>query len=335
MARLKGPILRYRWGVDMHNRTLQLSAWGALNLVTLGCGTTHSNSDSSVDEAPEPTSIAQDPSDLGFGTRDTLDVVTWNIEEFPKNGQATVDAVMDILNGMDADIVALQEISDVASFERMVDQMPGWAGYVDSEWYAGLAYLYRTDTIEADSNYEIYTTEAYWRPFPRSPQVMEFRFGGHDFVVINNHFKCCGDGLLGPDNPWDEETRRRDATDLLKAYIDTHFDHRSVIVLGDLNDSLTDTNPNNVFASVLNEPDRYRFTDMGIAEGARSGWSFPSYPSHLDHILISSELFDGFDHEDSSVLSLPVDDMFFDGWQAYERTVSDHRPVGLRMAIPE
>ena len=81
------------------------------------------------------------------------------------------------------------------SFEQMVDQIPGWEGYVESEWYAGLAYLYRTDVIETGRNYEIYTTEEYWAAFPRSPQVMEFRFRAQDFVVINNHFKCCGDGL--------------------------------------------------------------------------------------------------------------------------------------------
>jgi endonuclease/exonuclease/phosphatase family metal-dependent hydrolase len=319
----------------MRTRTLNAAAWVALSAACLGCGPNPSDVESPVSGSPgdDPSSAGQ--SDIGFGTDDTLDVVTWNIEEFPKNGQATVDAVMDILNGLDADIVALQEISDVASFERMVDQMPGWAGYVDSEWYAGLAYLYRTDTIEAESNYEIYTTEEFWRPFPRSPQVMEFRFGDQDFVVINNHFKCCGDGTLNPDEPWDEETRRRDATDLLKAHTDTHLAQRSVIVLGDLNDSLTDTAPHNVFASVLNEPDHYRFTDMGIAEGDNAGWSFPNYPSHLDHILISSELFDGFEHEASTVVSFPVDDVFFDGWWDYDRNVSDHRPVALSIAVTE
>ena len=74
---------------------------------------------------------------------------------------------------------------------------------------------------------------------------------------------------------------------------------------------------------------------MGIAEGDHSGWSFPSYPSHLDHIMITSRLFDGFEHEDSRVLSFPVDDVFFDGWWEYERTVSDHRPVALRIAVTE
>ena len=307
----------------------------AMIVVAPGCRASPSVGESLVQVGLGDSESPVVESDIGFGTDETLDVVTWNIEAFPKNGQATVDAVVEILQGLDADIVALQEISDVAAFEQMVDQMPGWEGYVDSEWYAGLAYLYRADVIEAVSNYEIYTTEEFWAAFPRSPQVMEFRFRAQDFVVINNHFKCCGDGILDQDDSWDEETRRMDATNLLKAYIDTHFAQRRVIVLGDLNDSLTDVIQNNVFASLLNDSDNYQFVDQGIAEGDDAGWSFPSYPSHLDHILISSELFGGFEHEDSSVLSFPVDEVFFDGWREYDRNVSDHRPVALRVPLTE
>jgi endonuclease/exonuclease/phosphatase family metal-dependent hydrolase len=307
----------------------------ALVVAAPGCRASPPSDESFVDGGPEESESSADQSDIGFGTDETLDVVTWNIEEFPKNGQVTVDAVVEILQGLDADIVALQEISDVAAFEQMVDQIPGWEGYVESEWYAGLAYLYRTDMLETGRNYEIYTTEEFWAAFPRSPQVMEFRFRGQDFVVINNHFKCCGDGRLDQDDPWDEETRRMNATNLLKEYIDTNFAQRRVIVVGDLNDSLTDMTQNNVFASLLNDPDNYQFADMGIAEGDNAGWSFPSYPSHLDHILISSELFDGFEHKDSNVLSLPVDEVFFNEWWEYERNVSDHRPVALKIAVPD
>ena len=321
--------------MDNRTRTLNVAVLITLIVVAPGCGASSSSGESVVDGSPKDSEGSAAQSDIGSDTDETLDVVTWNIEEFPKNGQTTVDAVVEILQGLDADIVALQEISDVASFEQMVDQLPGWEGYVDSEWYAGLAYLYRTEVIEPGSNYEIYTTEEFWRAFPRSPQVMEFRFGTQDFVVINNHFKCCGDGILDQDYSWDEETRRMDATNLLKAYIDTHFAQRSVIVLGDLNDSLTDMTPNNVFASLLNDPDNYQFADMGIAEGDNADWSFPSYPSHLDHILISGALFDGFEHADSSVLSVPVDEVFFDGWWEYERKVSDHRPVALKISVAE
>jgi hypothetical protein len=47
---------------------------------------------------------------------------------------------------------------------------------------------------------------------------------------------------------------------------------------------------NNVFSSRLSDPGNYQFADIDIAEGDNAGWSFPSYPSRLDHIAISSEL---------------------------------------------
>ncbi len=315
----------------------------ALVVATASCSPRHPSGESSIDKGQDDSggSLGQHDSgrsigheDLAFGTPNALDVVTWNIEEFPKNGQTTA-AVADILQGMDADLFALQEISDVDAFEQMVDELPGWEGYVQSEWYAGLAYLYRTDVIEVGRNYEIYTTEQFWGAFPRSPQVMEFRFRNQEFVVINNHFKCCGDGRLDPGDSWDEETRRMDATNLIKAYIDTHLSESKVIVLGDLNDSLTDMPEDNVFASLLNDPDNYLFADMGIAEGESALWSFPSYPSHLDHILISNELFDDFEHPDSWTLPLPVDETLFDGLWDYQQNVSDHRPVALKITLDE
>jgi endonuclease/exonuclease/phosphatase family metal-dependent hydrolase len=321
--------------VENRIRALTVPVLVALLVPAPGCIPGSTVSDTSIDAGPQDSGESVDEKEIAFGTPDTLDVVTWNIEEFPKKGQATAAAVVEILEGLDADLFALQEISNVAAFEQMVDQMPGWEGYVESEWYGGLAYLYRTSTIEVGRNYEIYTTEEFWAAFPRSPQVMEFRFGSHEFVVINNHFKCCGNGHLDQDDSWDEETRRMDATNLLKTYIDTNLSQSKVIVLGDLNDSLTDVAQNNVFTSLLNDPDNYLFTDMGIAEGEAAAWSFPTYPSHLDHILINSALFDGFEHEDSDVLSLPVDSVFFDGWWEYERKVSDHRPVGLRISLSE
>ena len=46
------------------------------------------------------------------------------------------------------------------------------------------------------------------------------------------------------------------------------------------------------FQVFLDNSNNYMFTDIEIAEGASQYWSFPSWPSHLDHILITNELFD-------------------------------------------
>ncbi|OYT13550.1 MAG: hypothetical protein B6I19_04635 [Bacteroidetes bacterium 4572_114] len=164
-----------------------------------------------------PTVFSQSLEDLSFGTDSTLEVMTWNVEWFPKNGQTTIDYVIEIIQALDVDVIALQEIDEKPMFEQLVDDLDGWDGYwVESE-YLALAYLYKPDVIEVEDIFEIYTSNN--RELPRAPLVMKMKYMGEGFVVINNHLKCCGDGVIDLNNPWDEETRRYDACNLLEQYI--------------------------------------------------------------------------------------------------------------------
>ena len=52
-----------------------------------------------------------------LGIDNGMEVVTWNIENFPKAGQATIDFLANIINCLNADIYCLQEISNISSFE--------------------------------------------------------------------------------------------------------------------------------------------------------------------------------------------------------------------------
>ncbi|SVB40002.1 uncharacterized protein METZ01_LOCUS192856, partial [marine metagenome] len=229
----------------------------------------------------------QDLDELYFGTDETFEVMTWNIEWFPKNNQITVDYVTQIIQALDIDILAIQEVDGIDMFDQMLNGLPEYTGYLESAWFAGLAYIYKTEVIEINDIYEIYTTSPYWSAFPRSPMVMDLNFMGENIFIINNHFKCCGDGMMNLDDLGDEETRRYTASNLLKEYIDTNLPNENVIVLGDLNDILTDALENNVFQMIINDSENYLFADMEIAEGSSADWSYPTWPSHLDHILIT------------------------------------------------
>ena len=279
--------------------------------------------------------ITQDFENLDFGTESTFEIMTWNIEWFPKNDQITVDYVTQIIEALDIDLLAIQEVDDTNFFDQMLNGLPGYEGYYESSWFAGLAYIYKTDVIEINELYEIYTTSPYWSPFPRSPMVMDMNFRGENLIVINNHFKCCGDGYLDLDDSGDEETRRYLASNLLKEYIDTNFANDNVIVLGDLNDILTDNPIHNVFQNFINDAENYLFADMEIAEGNSSDWSYPTWPSHIDHILITNELFDEFENNNSEVQTIKIDEHLDGGWYEYDQNVSDHRPVALKLDFGE
>ena len=274
--------------------------------------------------------LAQNLSDLQFGTDATFDLVSWNIKWFPNNGNITSVNVQEILTNLDADIYALQEIEDTTLLKLTVSNIPGYECHFKSSYYGGLAYVYNTNTIQVNSKYEIFTSNLYWNAFPRSPQVFEFTFLGEEYVVINNHFKCCGDGTLDEKNSNDEENRRLQAVTFLKQFIDDNFSTKRVFLLGDLNDNLTDDSENNIFQEFINDNANYLFADMEIAQGSSVDWSFPTWPSHLDHILITNEIVDDFQNLNSLVSVIRIDD-YMGGWNNYENNVSDHRPIGLKL----
>ena len=267
---------------------------------------------------------------LTFGTDSTLDVITWNIEHFPKNGQTTINYVTQIVEALDVDVIAIQEVSSEVWLDQLIESLDGWDGYYAYSQFVGLAYIYRTAVIEDVDIFEIYTNKN--RELPRAPLVLEMNYAGEHFVIINNHFKCCGDGYMNLDDPWDEETRRFDASNLIDEYIADNYTNSKVILLGDFNDILTDSPANDVFQVFKDNPENYLFVDMGIAEGGNYNWSYPTWPSHIDHILITNDLFEEYGSFGSAVETIKLDS-YFGSWYAYENDVSDHRPVGVKIKI--
>ena len=272
---------------------------------------------------------AQTLNDLYFGTDTTFDIISWNIEWFPKNN-TTASKVQEILTRLEADVYSLQEIEDTTLLKQVVSNIPGYECHFKSSDYGGLAYVYNTNTIQINSKYEIFTSQPYWHAFPRSPQVLDFNFMGNNYIIINNHFKCCGDGILNTNNTNDEENRRLQAVTYLKQYIDNTLLDKRVILLGDLNDEIIDNTANNVFQDFINDNTNYLFTDMQIAQGNSIDWSYPTWPSHLDHIIITNELFADFQNFNSLVSVIRIDD-YVGTWSNYENNISDHRPIGLKL----
>lgn len=275
--------------------------------------------------------FSQDFSDLNFGTDTTIEIATWNIERFPKNGQISINYVSEIIEQLAIDVFAIQELKDTNDFKQMLSELEHYDGFFKSSYFAGLAYIYNNKTVNVDTIYEIYTTQPYWNPFPRSPVVMECNIAGESFVIINNHLKCCGDGTIDESNSKDEENRRLIASNYLKVYIDEFFNGRKVVLLGDLNDDITEPESKNVFQAFINDVDNYQFADMDIATGSNKDWSYPSWPSHLDHILISGELINRFDRGKGSVKTIKLDEFFDGGFSAYDENITDHRPVVIKL----
>jgi endonuclease/exonuclease/phosphatase family metal-dependent hydrolase len=256
------------------------------------------------------------------GTNQSLDIVSFNVETFPINGYNSVIMVASLLNTINGDVYALQEVASESGFNQLVKLMPGYTGlfYLINEDEWNLAYLFKSSeiTVDASAIRLLFTDSQY---FPRPPFEVKIHHipTNSDLFIINNHLKCCG----GADN----ETSRRNASEMLKDYIDTSRPNDAVVVLGDLNDEITGTTSDeNPFLNFINDPADFRFADMSIAKGSQLWWSYPSYPSHIDHILITNELFDRVD----TTLVYKAAPCYSD----YSNYISDHRPVGIKMSTP-
>ena len=250
------------------------------------------------------------------GSQLTLDIVSWNIENFPKN-ESTVDFLFPIIDSLNVDIVALQEIESTIALNNLTENLgDDWISFrSENTSYGELSYLINTNIINiTTSPYKILNSDYYYFAY-REPYVLEFEYNNTDYVLINIHYKCC-DG---------SEERRLQASVILKNYIDENFSDFNVIVVGDFNDNLIDDE--NVFIPFLTDSTNYMFTDYSIAQGNSFQWSFPTYPSHIDHILVSSELFDNVYNTEV----LLIDQWFFDGFSDYNLFVSDHRPIVLQL----
>jgi len=290
-----------------------------VGLLTFSCG-------NNVSTNP-PQEITLD--DLFFGSDSTFEVVTWNIQNFPKMSITTANYVVQVIMNIDADVFALQEIESSSYFDYVISQLNEqdslcvWDGYRASgaSYDVNLAYIYKSDIIQIDDIYEIFQDD--WFAFPRSPLVFELTYENEDLVVINNHLKAGGEP--------EDEARRQEASQKLQAFIDSTFSETEVIIIGDLNDDITEPQATNVFWNFIEDTANYLFADLPIAEGLFANWSYPSWPSHLDHILITNELFD--EYENSTVQTILVDHYLEGGWHEYDENISDHRPVGMKFAF--
>ncbi len=254
------------------------------------------------------------------GSSATIDIMTFNVQGFPMAGYTSVTALSALVKAIDPDAVALQEVASQADFNRLVKLMPGWTGAFypidNDDW--NLAYLVKNAEMEIipGSARTLFEDDSYAFPRPPFEIMIRHKASGRELLLINLHLKCCG----GSDN----ESRRRSASQQLKDYLDRQRADDAVVMLGDYNDEITSASATeNPFLNFIDDPSGYSFADMAIAAGSQLWWSYPSWPSHIDHILVTNELFADID----TTVVIKASPCYPD----YSEVLSDHRPVGVRI----
>lgn len=251
-----------------------------------------------------------------FEQNDDLEIVTFNLEHFPKAGN-TIMHTAELLQHLNADVVAVQEISSEGALVELANQMTGWEAVfttAPTSYGQSLGYLVKATEVEVLDDFTQAWFEEDTYNFPRTPFVIKVRHreSGMETLLVNLHLKAMGDDT--------SVGRRRVASQMLQEYLDTNYPDDFVIVLGDFNDEINEEQPiDDVFSNFTEADEAYRFTDATIADGGEEFWSYPSWPSHIDHILITDEWFNYWE----STTSIRPDQCFED----YEDFISDHRPV--------
>lgn len=265
----------------------------------------------------------------------TLDVTTWNLEWFgfadttrgPKNKDLQRQRIRTVMDTIKADIYALQEVLTDEALASLSDSVKGsykrfFATEVTSD--QKLAYIYNPETVTPVSTGLAVNGGA--RAWGNGRFPFRMTFSGKELpfnvIVFNIHAKATSDTTAA-----DDYSRRKTDAETFHEYLNNFYKDSNVVLLGDFNDRLLGTTVDSTLPSCYSVFLNDNTWTPTTAELERQGLS--SYVGlnrgFLDHILTRTP---GLKLH-RATLESPERYL-----TSYSATVSDHRPVTLRMFYP-
>ena len=245
-------------------------------------------------------------------------ILTWNCEFFPTASDSTILAMIEVINDIQVDIIAFQEIKQRGWFYKLMKSLPDYSYVISKQSsFMDQALIYKKDSYNLVKTTELFAESDY--NFAGRPPLRCDLFSKKDnkkLSLINLHMKCCDSGL----------NRRKKAAKMLYDYLDKEIYENSDIgylVLGDWNDDLKDLPGEHCFDDFLND-DRYFFPTFDITyDLSQASYPKEPYVSFLDHILVTKNLINEYD-----VKTIRLD-QYMGSFKNYETYISDHLPVLL------
>lgn len=254
---------------------------------------------------------------------ETFDIATWNIEWFgdstngPENDALQLENVIKVIETMDMDVYALQEISNPSVFRTLVESLENYKGFISNYSQSQkVAWLYKTSTIDSISTAYV-ATSGRWAN-GRDPFQFEFDATIHGetrrIKAVNFHAKAFA-------SQEDYNQRRADAM-VLKQYADSRKATDRMILIGDYNDDVIES----TWAGLVTPYEMFNTDpDYTIVTRTLSEQGFTSFRSvsMIDHITINANLFD-----EHLFGAEQIENTGYIG--SYLTTTSDHYPVWTR-----
>jgi endonuclease/exonuclease/phosphatase family metal-dependent hydrolase len=217
------------------------------------------------------------------------------------------------------DVIVFQEIIDLSSFQDLSSAITAY-NFINTNYGYDLGLAVRSDCITILDYETLFPNNGYEFAY-RYPLKAELRWSCGDavleFQLINIHLKAYDDG-------WQ---RRFDSCEILRNYIQYQIENvgqTNIIVAGDFNDEIDDPEGSNSLWPLVSDPNSYFTTTPIAGDSYYDSYPWSNYAGLLDHILISSGLFDENDLY-GEIETLRIDDYM--GSSTYQNHISDHRPV--------
>ncbi len=273
-----------------------------------------------ADLTPEPLRPPRTDLIPAVGSDATLEIMTWNIENFPALPTATPSLVADLIASLDVDIVVTEEIASEVAWNELTARLAATHDAVLSTHqytptdYQKLGVIYRRGLVTAGPPTLLFTSDE--SAFPRPPLSLPITVDGNTIELVGVHLKAGGAS--------EDALRRQRAITALDNRFRTQIENGGedeIVLLGDYNETVTDDFGRQVLAPLLTAPDRYTVrTEPAAVAG---GFSFIAFKSFIDHITTTAAL----DARWSTATVQVIDPRTV--LPGYKDQISDHLPVVL------
>jgi len=252
-------------------------------------------------------------------------VLTWNLDWFGDPSEGPVDdatqysTARDVLAERAATLVALEEVASAAAFERLLDDLPAYAGVL-----SGYSWTQKTALLWDRAQYELERARAVegLDDAGRPPLLVELRhkLTSHALRVLVIHAKAQADAP--------SYEKRAQLALGLEALLDAAAPLPTIIV-GDFNDLLQGSitaGADTPYRPLLADP-AYAAPTLPLDDAGARERSFAHGQGTIDHVLVTPAT--AFAIEPASVDVLQ--DELLARYPSFSTTVSDHFPVTLAL----